>query len=65
MTPQTHDIPASGSYSSARRTAHKISLAPVPIPPDTDRPPLRSLPVGNRDWRQEDPLLSRIDQGWR
>ena len=60
-----HTIPTRPSTSWAVTREKTISLAPVPIPPDTARPPLRSLPVGNRDWRQEDPLLSRIDQGWR
>ena len=65
MTPQARTIPAAGSYSSARRDPHRVSLAPVPYDPDTSREPLRTLPVGNRNWRDSDQLLARIDRGWR
>ena len=65
MTPQVHTIPAAGSHSSARREPHRVSLAPVPYDPDTSREPLRTLPVGNRDWRDSDRLLARIDLGRR
>jgi hypothetical protein len=65
MTPQTHTVPASPSFSSADAQRPSVSLPPVPFAPDASREPLRSMPIRGRDWQNTDPLLRRIYQGWR